>query len=147
MKNTHFLLAKPESNIKKLFPGTFIGEIDGLKASLMKDFHEQIGLAMQFPDYSGKNLDALDEMLNDLEWIKQEKVIIYIKNSADWLSKEKSEEKILNVLDIFDATAEDWKWMDEEEETAKKELRIIFSDSERIRTLLEEQEIPFGMVE
>ncbi|TDE13829.1 barstar family protein [Dyadobacter psychrotolerans] len=147
MKNTHFLLANPESNIKKLFPGTFIGEIDGLKTSSMKDFHEQIGLAMQFPDYSGKNLDALDEMLNDLEWIKQEKVIIYIKNSADWLSKEKSEEKILNVLDIFDATAEDWKWMDEEEETARKELRIIFSDSERIRTLLEEQEIPFGMVE
>jgi len=147
MKNTHFLLAKTGSNIKKTFLGSFIGEIDGLKASSMKDFHEQIGLAMQFPDYSGKNLDALDEMLNDLEWIKQEKVIIYINNSADWLSKEKSEEKILNVLDIFDATAEDWKWMDDEEETAKKELRIIFSDSERIRTLLEEQEIPFGEVE
>ena len=147
MKNTHFLLAKIGSNIKKTFFGSFIGEIDGLKALSMKDFHEQIGLAMQFPDYSGKNLDALDEMLNDLEWIKQEKVIIYINNSAEWLSKEKSEEKILNVLDIFDATAEDWKWMDDEEETAKKELRIVFSDSERIRTLLEEQEIPFGEVE
>ena len=147
MKNTHFLLTKTGSNIKKTFFGSFIGEIDGLKASSMKDFHEQIGFAMQFPDYSGKNLDALDEMLNDLEWIKQEKVIIYINNSADWLSKEKSEEKILNVLDIFDATAEDWKWMDDEEETAKKELRIIFSDSARIRALLEEQEIPFGEVE
>lgn len=147
MKNTHFLLTKPEINLKKIFPGTFIGEIDGLKATSMKDFHEQIGIAMQFADYSGKNLDALDEMINDLEWIKEEKVIIYISNSADWLSKEKGDDRLLTILDIFDATAEDWKWMDEEEDAVKKELRIIFSDSPRIRALLEEQEIPFGEVE
>jgi hypothetical protein len=101
---------------------------------------------MKFPDYSGKNLDALDEMLNDLEWIEEQKVIIYIDHSSEWLSKEKSEEKILSVIDIFDATAEDWKWLDEEEEgIAKKELQIVFQDSERIRALLEDQEIPFDM--
>jgi RNAse (barnase) inhibitor barstar len=147
MKNTHFLLAKAENNLKKSFPGAFIGAVDGKKATSMKDFHEQIGNALKFPDYSGKNLDALDEMINDLEWIKEEKVIIYISNSADWLSKEKGDDRILTILDVFDATAEDWKWMDEEEDVAKKELRIVFSDSERIRKLLEEQEIPFGEVE
>ena len=147
MKNTHFLVTKAGSNLKKSFPGAFIGEIDGAKAASMKDFHDQIGIALKFPDYSGKNLDALDEMINDLEWIKEEKVIIYISNSADWLSKEKGDDRILTILDVFDATAEDWKWMDEEEDTAKKELRIVFSDSERIRILLEEQEIPFGDVE
>ena len=146
MKNTHFLLTK-KALTKKLFPGAFIGQIDGLKATSIKEFHEQIGLAMNFPDYSGKNLDALDEMINDLEWIKEEKVIIYISNSTEWLSKEKSVDKILSILDIFDATAEDWKWMDEEEDVAKKDLDIIFDDSERIRTLLEEQEIPFGELE
>ena len=146
MKNTHFLLTK-NGVTRKSFPGAFIAQIDGLKTTSMKEFHEQIGIAMEFPDYSGKNLDALDEMLNDLEWIKQEKVIVYIKNSADWLSKEKGDDRILTILDIFDATAEDWKWMDDEEEAAKKELRIIFDDSIRIRELLEEQEIPFGEVE
>jgi len=146
MKNTHFLLTR-KAITKKTFPGAFIGQIDGLKAASMKEFHEQIGQAMKFPEYSGKNLDALDEMLNDLEWIKEEKVIIYISNSSEWLSKEKSAEKILSILDIFDATAEDWKWMDEEEDVAKKDLNIIFDDSERIRTLLEEQEIPFGEIE
>lgn len=145
MKNTHFLLAKNGAT-KKSFPGAFIGQIDGLKATSMKEFHEQIGLAMEFPDYSGKNLDALDEMLNDLEWIKQEKVIVYIKNSADWLSKEKGDDRIFTILDIFAATAEDWKWMDEEDDVAKKELLIVFDDSPRIRTLLQEQEIPFGEV-
>jgi RNAse (barnase) inhibitor barstar len=144
MKNTHFLLAKKDTNLRKTFLGAFIATIDGQKATSMKDFHEQIGEALNFPDYSGKNLDALDEMLNDLEWITEEKVILYITNSNDWLSKEKSDEKILSLIDIFDATAEDWKWMEEEEDIAKKELRIIFEDSARIRTLLEEQEIPFG---
>jgi RNAse (barnase) inhibitor barstar len=144
MKNTHFLLAKKDTNLRKTFLGAFIATIDGQKATSMKDFHEQIGEALNFPDYSGKNLDALDEMLNDLEWIREEKVILYITNSNDWLSKEKSDEKILSLIDIFDATAEDWKWMEEEEDIAKKELRIIFEDSARIRTLLEEQEIPFG---
>ena len=144
MKNTHFLLAKKDTNLRKTFLDAFIATVDGQKATSMKDFHEQIGEALNFPDYSGKNLDALDEMLNDLEWIREEKVILYITNSNDWLSKEKSDEKILSLIDIFDATAEDWKWMEEEEDIAKKELRIIFEDSARIRTLLEEQEIPFG---
>lgn len=144
MKNTHFLLAKKGAELRKSFLGAFIGTIDGQKATSIKDFHEQIGQALNFPDYSGKNLDALDEMLNDLEWIAEEKVILYIINSADWLSKEKTDDKILALIDIFDATAEDWKWMDDEEDVAKKELRIIFEDSPRIRTILEEQEIPFG---
>lgn len=148
MKNTHFLLASEASDVRKSFLGAFIGHIDGSKAMSVKEFHDEISAAMQFPDYSGKNLDALDEMLNDLEWIKEQKVVIYIDHSAEWLSKEKSEDKILTIIDIFDATAEDWKWMDEEEEgIAKKELRIVFQDSERIRTLLEEQEIPFGTLD
>lgn len=145
MKNTHFLFAKKDADITKSFPGAFIARIDGQKATSMKDFQEQIGQALNFPDYAGKNLDALDELLNDLEWITEEKVILYITNSNDWLSKEKSDEKMLTLIDIFDSTAEDWKWMDEDdEEVDKKELRIIFEDSARLRSLLEEQEIPFG---
>lgn len=148
MKSTHFLLAREESEIRKTFLGAFVAHIDGTKATSVKDFHEQIAAAMHFPDYSGKNLDALDEMLNDLEWIDEHKVIIFIDHSADWLSKEKSEDKLLTIIDILDATAEDWKWLDEEEEgVAKKELQIVFRDSPRIRTLLEDQEIPFDTLD
>lgn len=147
MKNTHFIISKVGLDIRKSFLGAFIARIEGQKASSMKDFLEQIGVAMKFPDYDGKNLDALDEMLNDLEWIKEEKVIIYITNSIEWLSKEKSQDKIFTLIDLLDATAEDWKWMDDDDETSKKDLRIVFEDSERIRTLLLDQEIPFGILE
>ncbi|MCE7073578.1 barstar family protein [Dyadobacter sp. CY327] len=147
MKNTHFLITREQSDVRTLFLGAFIAKVDGSKATSLKDFYQEISTAMHFPEHDGKNLDALDEMLNDLEWIKEQKVIIYIENSADWLAREKSEEKLLSVIDILDATAEDWKWMDEEEEgTPKKELQIVFHDSERIRTLLDEQEIPYWVL-
>ena len=147
MKNTHFLIAKEQSEVRTLFLGAFIAYIDGRKATSLKDFYQAISSAMHFQEYDGKDLDALDEMLNDLSWIEEQKVIIYIENSADWLSKEKPEDRLLSVIDILDATAEDWKWMDEEEEgTPKKELQIIFHDSERIRTLLDEQEIPYWVL-
>jgi RNAse (barnase) inhibitor barstar len=146
MKNPHFLIAKEGADAQKLFPKAFIGKVDGQKAASLKDFLEEIGEALEFPDYDGKNLDALDEMLNDLEWIEQEKVIIYISHTADWLSKEKSQEKVLTLIDLLDATAEDWHWLDEEEDVAKKSLIIVLEDSQRIRELLESQEITFALV-
>lgn len=147
MKNTHFLLTKSPETINKVFPKSFVGRVNGSKSETLKGFFSEIAVAMNFPEDSGSNLDALDEMLNDLDWIIAKNVIVLITNSQEWLSKEKSIDKILTVLDILDATAEDWKWMEEEEGTNKKELKIIFEDSVRIRSLLEEQEIPFGEIE
>lgn len=147
MANAHFLLVESTEQLIKKFPAYYIGEIDGSKSTSMKDFHEQIGQALQFPDYSGKNLDALDEMLNDLEWIENSQVIVYISNSADWLTKEKDDQRILTILDIFDASAEDWKWMDDEDELPKKELKIVFQNSERIRKMLDTEEIPYALVD
>jgi RNAse (barnase) inhibitor barstar len=146
MKNPHFLIAQEGADAQKLFPKAFIGKVHGQKAASLKDFLEVIGEALQFPDYDGKNLDALDEMLNDLEWIEQEKVVIYISHTAEWLSKEKSQEKVLTLIDLLDATAEDWHWLDEEDDVAKKSLIIVFEDSQRIRELLQSQEIAFAQV-
>ncbi|TLU97895.1 barstar family protein [Dyadobacter luticola] len=148
MKNTHFLIAQSESDVRKSFKNAFIAKIDGSKTASLKDFYTEISAAMQLDDEPVKNLESLDEILNDLSWIEESKVIIFIDQSADWLSKEKSADKILSVIDILDATAEDWKWLDEGEEgVSKKDLQIIFQDSTRIRSLLEDQEIPFGELE
>jgi hypothetical protein len=148
MKNTHFLIAQKESDVRQSFPDAFIARIDGKKATSVKEFLVEIAGALQFDEEPLKNLEAFDEILNDLEWIEEKKVIIFIDQSADWLVKEKSEDKILSVIDILDATAEDWKWLDEGEEgVTKKDLQIIFQDSTRVRSLLEDQEIPFGELE
>jgi hypothetical protein len=94
---------------------------------------------MHFPDYFGFNLDSLDELLNDLTWIEDEKLAIYFNNSEKFLEKERNETKILTLLDLLDATCEDWKWheMDEEDEDyTQKELFFGFDKSQRMEQLL-----------
>ena len=147
MKSTHFLLAKSTLNLSQALPQWRIATVDGQRARTLPGFYEQIAQALAFPDDFDHNLDALDELLNDLEWIEEEKVALYISHTADWLSGEKSDEKKLMIIDLLEATAEDWKWLDDDEEAPQKEFRIIFEDTPRIRTLLEEQEIPFGTLE
>ena len=149
MKNTHFLFIAPGANPTTTFLGWRLARIDGSDAKTAKAFYSQLAEALDFPDYFGHNLDSLDELMNDLQWIKENRIVIFIQNSADWLSAERSDDKLTTLLDVLEATAEDWKWLDEDDENElnKKELRILFEDSPRIRTLLEEQEIPFGTVE
>ncbi len=148
MKNTHFLFIAPGVNPATLFLGWRLARIDGSEAKTIKAFYTKIEIALDFPDYFGHNLDSLDELLNDLQWIKENKIVIFIQNSADWLSAEKNDDKLTTLLDVLEATAEDWKWLSEDDETElnKKELRILFEDSPRLRTLLEDQEIPFSMI-
>lgn len=148
MKSTHFLFLPPGADPSKTFNGWYIARVDGSKATTLKAFYEQIAIALDFPDYFGQNLDSLDELLNDLQWIEESKVVIYIEQSAEWLSKEKSLQKLTTLLDLFEATAEDWKWLDEDEdeEFSNKELRILFEESPRIRQILEDQEIPYSVV-
>jgi RNAse (barnase) inhibitor barstar len=147
MKNTHFLLIPSEVNPATFFKGWRIARIDGAQATSLKSFYEQLARTLDFPDYFGHNLDSLDELLNDLQWLNEEKIVIFIANSGDWLSHEKSDEKLGTLLDLFEATAEDWKWLDEEEDISRKELRILFEDSPRMRRILEEQEIPFSLLD
>ncbi|TDB60788.1 barstar family protein [Arundinibacter roseus] len=149
MKSTHFLLIDAQTNPSTAFADWYIATVDGTQATSLKAFYEQLGRALDFPDYFGFNLDSLDELLNDLQWIDEEKIVIFIQNSGDWLLHEKSDGKLGTLLDLLEASAEDWKWLDEdqEEDFSKKELRILFDDSSRIRAILEEQEIPFSLVQ
>ena len=149
MEKTNFLLAKTEINPVTVLPGWYVAVIDGKQAATLKAFYEQIAQALDFPEEFSHDLESFDEMINDLDWIEEDKVAIYIRNSNEWLTREKSDDRLLTIIDLLDATAEDWKWMDEEEEedVARKELLIVIEDTPRIRTLLEDQEIPFGMLD
>jgi RNAse (barnase) inhibitor barstar len=114
-------------------------EIDASEVTSLREFYEVLAKAMHFPDYFGFNLDSLDELLNDLTWIEDEKLAIYFNNSEKFLEKERNETKILTLLDLLDATCEDWKWheMDEEDEDyTSKELFFGFDKSQRMEHLL-----------
>lgn len=119
-----------------------IGYIEGTTTPTFKAFYQAIEKALSFPDDFEHNLESLDELLNDMSWIKQHDVAICIKDSASFLSQEKPL-KVLELINLLDATAEDWKWIDDDEEIQPKNLRILIQYSPRLMGMLEKEEIAY----
>lgn len=117
-----------------------IAEIDASRTTTLREFYETMAEVFEFPDYFGFNLDSFDEMMNDLSWIENEKILIYFTHSDKFLEKERNKSKILTLLDLLDATCEEWRWAEGDDLIPKKELLIRFSPGERIRDLLAEME-------
>ncbi|MGL4632405.1 MAG: barstar family protein [Leadbetterella sp.] len=118
-------------------------EIDAKSCTTLRSFYETIAEKLHFPDYFGFNLDSLDEMLADLSWIEDPKLIVYVKNTEHFLINERSDEKVLSVLDMLDAICEDWKWIedsdlgpDDEDYLPPKSLEFAFENGYRIDELL-----------
>lgn len=122
--------------------GYEIAEIDSSKVTTLRAFYETMAEVFEFPDYFGFNLDSFDEMINDLSWIENEKILIYFNQSEKFLEKERNDTKILTLLDLLEAACEEWKWAEEDsdESIPKKNLLIRFSPSERVNKLLEKLE-------
>lgn len=119
--------------------GFDIVEIDASRTGTLRAFYETMAEVFEFPDYFGYNLDSFDEMINDLSWIENEKILVYFTHADKFLEKERNENKILTLLDLMDAACEEWKWAEGDEEVPKKELLIRFSPDERVQRLLEEK--------
>ena len=65
----------------------------------MAQFYKDIQLALDIPSYFGSNLDALEEILDDLSWIKEPRTILIIYRSDLLLNALPSErESLLMVL-------------------------------------------------
>lgn len=121
-------------------------KIDSKKCRSLREFYEAVAENLKFPDYFGYNLDSFDELMNDLSWIVDERLLIYFYNSELFLMNERNEKKLTTLLDQLDATCEDWKYYREdeveleegEEPIPKKELIIAFSPSSRMSEILED---------
>lgn len=60
---------------------TYFGFIREDNITDIETFYEEISKALSFPDYFGRNLDALEDMLNDLEWIPFQHVFLIMRNT------------------------------------------------------------------
>ena len=135
-------ICQSEHELEAHFFNDFIAHIDGKKALTLRQFYEQIGDLLEIPDF-GFTLDALNDSLNDLQWLEDERIVLYFTNTSDLISKERDPAKMGSILNVLDATAEDWKWVDEDESSDKKEIIIVFEDSLRIQKLLEKEGIAY----
>ena len=90
-------MQKFEHNI--VLNDNFIAVLDGNKCKNLSSFYKEISKALNFPDYFGNNLDSLDEMMSDLEWIEEKSVVLIIMNGNNFLSEDS--DKLVAVNGIF----------------------------------------------
>ena len=142
----NLLISQKESELKTHFVNDFIAHIDGKKVITLRQLYEEVAELLEFPDGFGFTLDALNDFLNDLQWLEDKRIILYFTNTNDLVSKERDPDKLGSILGVLDATAEDWKWIDDEEEIDKKEIIVVFEDSPRIRRILDKEGINYALL-
>jgi RNAse (barnase) inhibitor barstar len=98
--------------------------IDGEQVDTLDKFYEQLISQLNLDDDFGRNLDAFDEMINDLDWLEQNNVHLVFKNYDEFLSEENDESREI-ILTILDDAAAEWK---RDEDT--KKLRMYIEPSE-----------------
>jgi RNAse (barnase) inhibitor barstar len=75
--------------------------LDGKSCKKMEDCYDTLQQQLSLPGYFGKNLDALEEVLDDLEWIKEKNIKIIISGLASLLQNDLAKKQ--NFLDILHA--------------------------------------------
>ena len=81
-----------------------------LNATLMtnlEDLYREFAAVFKFPDYFGKNFNALDECITDLEWLPADGYLLVIKNAEALLHKE-SHDVLEGLLSILVNAGEEW---------------------------------------
>ena len=75
----HFLPADEALDTAELeAKGDFVATIEGEAANSDARLFTALSAAFTFPDYFGRNWDALDEVLRDLGWIAPPKVVLIV---------------------------------------------------------------------
>lgn len=81
---------------------------DGLEMQDFDGFHREISMTMRFPDYYGKNIDALQDCLSDLSWINNKKYIIFFIKNFEFFLKKEGKENIDSVILVLSEIAKEW---------------------------------------
>ena len=136
------LVCDSERDLEAAFRHDFIAHIDGKITPTLRKFYEEISDLLEIPDF-GFTLESLNDALNDLSWLEDERVVLYVTSTNEFINKERDPAKIGSLLSVLDATAEDWKWLNDEENTEPKELVFVFENSVRIRQLLDNEAIRY----
>lgn len=119
------------ASTKRSTEKTLVANIDGQQVDTLEKFYQELIVQLKFPDHFGRNLDAFDEMINDLDWLDETTICLVFKNYDDFLSEENDEAREI-ILTILDDAAAEWK---RDEDT--KKLRMYIEPSELAKDDLE----------
>ncbi len=72
-----------------------------------EDLYREFARVLRFPDYFGYNYDALNECLNDLEWLPANGYLLIIKK-AEYLLREEPDKALEVFLSILNRAGSVW---------------------------------------
>ena len=84
-------------------PDAFVGDIRGDKSRSSRSFYTQVAKCLRFPDYFGRNLDALFDCLCALDDIPESEVVLLIHQYDQWLELEKPDKRSDTLAVLRDA--------------------------------------------
>jgi len=101
-KNSFLLISGEEASQKPKDPNHLI--LEGYRLPDMISLHKALKTGLQLPSYSSPNLDSLDEILNDPDWLEShDSIRISILNYPQLLHLEAQDKKrfFLTILDTM----------------------------------------------
>jgi hypothetical protein len=79
----------------------------GGKMTRLSSLFDEVGAALQFPDYFGENRPALDECLADLSWLPGDAYVLIVADAVRVLDEEPPE-RFEMFLDVLLTAAKRW---------------------------------------
>ena len=104
---------------------TLVAIIDGEHTDTLEKFYSSIASQLKFPGNFGNNFDAFDEMINDLDWLEEDRIYLIFRHYDIFLVEENDETREI-LLTILDDASSEWKRMDGE----GKSLKMLIEPSE-----------------
>ncbi len=123
-------IASPDTEIKR-GNNKITVEIHGSEIRDIKSFYDILVHQLEFPGYFGENLDALYDMLLDLQWLKKDTIDLIISEYDDFLAEEDLEDKA-EVMLLLEDVCREWRegdFDDEEWEMKKIRVYVLCDDS------------------
>jgi len=81
--------------------------LNGVNMKTYDGLYDEFANVFKFPDYFGRNLNALDECLNDLEWLNINMILIVVTNS-DYVLCEENDAGCETIIEIFEDAGTEW---------------------------------------
>ncbi|MBP7273722.1 MAG: barstar family protein [Saprospiraceae bacterium] len=121
---TFIKLFSEEHSKISIAESALVVHIDGCDCTTLNECYALLSKRLYFPDYFSNNLDSLSEVLGDLSWLHQDKIILFIDNYNDFLSAETDIKRQTFLQLLNDAIAE-------HKSKKEKRLKIYLTDTEK----------------
>ena len=87
-------------------PGFVVRTIDGRRGRTKRGLLNELARALEFPAHSGRNWDAVEEMLADLDWLPAKGYLLIVTHADELLVQNPDDYE--TFVDILKSVAKEW---------------------------------------